>query len=48
MYININTVQKKPAVSVASKEGGAGVNAEKVWCIVGCQPACCMKLQEKN
>jgi len=35
MYININinTVKGKPAVSVASKEGGLGVNAEKASCI---------------
>jgi hypothetical protein len=29
MYINIDTVKEKRAVSVASKEGGLGVNAEK-------------------
>jgi hypothetical protein len=29
MYININTVEEKQAVSFASKEGSAGVNAER-------------------
>ena len=29
MYININTVKGKQAISVASKEGGAGVNSER-------------------
>jgi hypothetical protein len=29
MYKNTNTVKEKQAVSVASKEGGLGVSAEK-------------------
>jgi hypothetical protein len=30
MYKNINTVKEEQTLSIASKDGGLGVNAEKV------------------